>query len=114
MARTLDISFTLFRIKICTITSKIIFVSLRYRVMYLKHTCLFGLVIPIVITVLISCTTTSGYSSTLDNNTVLQAAQKSLDANQKQLVSVSSEPAPSSVQWIHGDSMVQGVGLLGL
>jgi len=81
--------------------------------MYLKYTCLFGLVIPIVITVLISCTTTSGYSSTLENNTVLQAAQKSLDAYQKQLAPVSPEPVPnvvpSAIQQIHGTSFVKGV-----
>ena len=88
---------TLFRIKIRTITSKIIFVSLRYRVMYMKHTCLFWLIIPIVITVLISSTTTSGYSSTLENNPVLQQAQKSLEANQKKLGIVSPEPVPNVV-----------------
>ena len=79
----------------------------------MKHTCLFWLIIPIVITVLISSTTTSGYSSTLENNTVLQQAQRSLEANQKQLATVSPEPVPnavpSAVQGIHGDSMVQGV-----
>ena len=81
--------------------------------MYMKHTCLFWLIIPIVLMVLISSTTTSGYSSTLENNTVLQQAQKSLEANQKKLAPVSPEPVPdvvpSAVQWIHGDSMVDGV-----
>ena len=79
----------------------------------MKHTCLFWLIIPIVITVLISSTTTSGYSSTLENNTVLQQAQRSLDANQKQLPTVSPEPVPnvvpSAVQEIQGTSMVEGV-----
>ena len=104
---------TLFRIKICTITSKIIFVSFRYRVMYMKHTCLFWLIIPIVVMVLISSTTTSGYSSTSENNTVLQQAQRSLEANQKKLATVSPEPVPnvvpSAVQEIKGTSMVDGV-----
>ena len=54
-----------------------------------------------------------GYSSTLENNTVLQQAQKSLDANQKQLLTVSPEPVPnvvpSAVQKIQGTSMVEGV-----
>ena len=79
----------------------------------MKHTCLFWLIIPIILTVLISSTTTSGYSSTLENNTVLQAAEKSLEANQKQLGTGSTQPVPnaipSAVQWIHGDSMVDGV-----
>ena len=75
----------------------------------MKHTCLFLLIIPIVITVLMSSATNSGYSSTLENNTALQAAQKSLDANQEQLATVSSDPPPAAVQWIHGDSMVPGV-----
>jgi hypothetical protein len=81
--------------------------------MYMKHTCLFWLIIPIFITVLISSTTTSGYSSTLDNNTVLQQAQRSLEANQKQFASVTTEPVPSvvptAVQEIQGTSMVDGV-----
>ena len=79
----------------------------------MKHTFLVSLIVPIVITVLISCTATSGYSSTLDNNTVLQQAQKSLDANQKQLATVTPEPVPNVVpsasQGIHGTSVAQGV-----
>ena len=71
--------------------------------MYMKHTCLFWLIIPIVLTVLISSTTTSGYSSTLENNTVLQQAQRSLEANQKKLATVSPEPVPNVVP-----SAVQG------
>ena len=79
----------------------------------MKPTCLFWLIFPIVNTVLISSATTSGYSSSLENNTVLQQAQKSLEENQKKLATVSPEPVPdvvsSAVQWIHGDSMVDGV-----
>ena len=63
----------------------------------MKHTCLFWLIIPIVITVLISSTTTSGFSSTLENNPVLQQAQKSLEENQKKLAPVSPEPVPDVV-----------------
>jgi hypothetical protein len=55
----------------------------------------------------------SVFSSTSENNTVLQQAQRSLEANQKKLAPVSPEPVPdvvpSAVQWIHGDSMVDGV-----
>jgi hypothetical protein len=79
----------------------------------MKHICLFWLIIPIVITVLFSSTTTSGYSSTLENNTVLQQAQKSLEANQKKLAPVTPEPVhnvvPTAVQAIKGTSTVQGV-----
>jgi len=79
----------------------------------MKHTCLFWLVIPVVIPVLLSSTITSVFSSTPENNTVLQQAQRSLDANQKQLATVSPEPVPnvvpSAVQEIHGTSMVEGV-----
>ena len=63
----------------------------------MKHTCLFWLILPIVTTVLISSTTTSGYSSTLDNNTVLQQAQKALEANQKKVAIVSPEPKSVSL-----------------
>lgn len=60
----------------------------------------------------------SVFSSTTENNTVLQHAQKSLEANQKQLTPVSPEPVPnvvpSAVQEIHGDSFVKGVFFTGL
>ena len=78
----------------------------------MKHTCLFWLLIPLavgIMTVLLSPTSVSVFSSTSENNTVLQQAQKSLDANQKQLATVTPKPVPSAVQWIHGTSMVQGV-----
>ena len=80
----------------------------------MKYGCYFSLLLPIgIITVLLSSTSISVFSSTLENNTVLQQAQKSLEANQKKLGTVSPEPVPdvvpSAVQWIHGDSMVNGV-----
>ena len=53
------------------------------------------------------------FSSTSDNNTVIQQAQRSLEANQKKLPTVSPEPVPnvvpSTVQEIKGTSMVKGV-----
>lgn len=79
----------------------------------MKRICLFWLLLPVVITVLLSSTITSVFSSTSEKNTVLQQAQRSLDANQKQLATVSPEPVPnvvpSAVQGIQGTSMVQGV-----
>ena len=81
--------------------------------MYVKDTCLFWLLIPVVITVFLSSISTSVFSSTPENNTVLQQAQKALDANQKQLSTVSPEPVPnvvpSAVQEIKGTSIVDGV-----
>ncbi len=65
--------------------------------------------------VLLSSTCMSVFSSTLENNTVLQQAQKSLEANQKQLATVTLEPVPNAVpvaaavQEIKGTSIVQGV-----
>lgn len=51
----------------------------------------------------------SVFSSTSENNSVLQQAQRSLEANQKQLATVSPEPVPnvvpSAVQEIKGTSM---------
>jgi hypothetical protein len=55
----------------------------------------------------------SVFSSTAENITVLQQAQKSLDANQKQLGVVTPEPVPNvvpaTVQEIKGTSIVEGV-----
>jgi hypothetical protein len=79
----------------------------------MKHTYLFWLLLPGIITVLILSTSISVFSSTSENNTVLQQAERSLEANQKQLATVSPEPVPnvvpSAVQEIHGDSFVKGV-----
>jgi hypothetical protein len=55
----------------------------------------------------------SVFSSTTENNTVLQQAQRSLEANQKQLAPLTPEPVPNvvpaAVQEIKGTSTVQGV-----
>ncbi len=82
----------------------------------MKYACHFWLPIPVavgIITVLLSSTITSVFSSTLENNTVLQQAQRSLEANQKQFATVSPEPVPnvvpSAVQGIQGTSFVKGV-----
>ena len=84
----------------------------------MEHPSLFGLIILFVIMVLITSTTSSGYSSTLENNTVHHQVQRSLEANQKQLASVSTQPVPNAVpstfQEIHGTSMVQGVWFTGV
>jgi hypothetical protein len=53
------------------------------------------------------------FSSTTENNTVLEQAMKSLEANQKKSATVSSEPVPKETQTafqeITGSSMVQEV-----
>jgi len=83
--------------------------------MYMKHLFLLWLLIPVVIAVLFPSTSISVFSSTPENNTVHQQAQRSLEANQKQLATVSTQPAvPSAFQDIHGTSMVQGVWFTGV
>jgi hypothetical protein len=79
----------------------------------MKHIYLFWLLIPIIISLFLLSTNISVFSSTLENNTVLQQAQRSLEANQKKLAPISPEPVPivvpSAVQEIHGSSFVKGV-----
>jgi hypothetical protein len=67
----------------------------------MKHTCLFRLLIPVVI---LSLTITSVFYSTLENHTILQQAQKALDANQKEVATVLPEPVPNVVP-----SAIQGI-----
>ena len=62
--RRITTTGTLFRIKIRIITSKAIFVSVRYRVMHMRRLCLFWSLIPVVITVMLSSSITSVFSST--------------------------------------------------
>jgi len=84
----------------------------------MRCTSLFWSLIPVVIAVLLPTASVSVISSTPENNTVDQQAQRSLEENQKQLATVSSQPAPnavlSSFQDIHGTSMVQGVWFTGV
>ena len=84
----------------------------------MKYTSLFWLLIPVVIAVLLPSASVSVFSSTPENNTVDQQAQRSLEENQKQLATVSSQPAPNAVpsafQDIHGTSKVQGVWFTGV
>ena len=79
----------------------------------MKHTSVLWLLIPVFISVLLSSTITSVFSSTPENNTVLQQAQKALEANQKKSVTASPEPVPNvvpaTVQEIKGISIVEGV-----
>lgn len=86
--------------------------------MYMRHTSLFWLLIPVVLSVLLQSAIVSVFSSTPENNTVDQQAQRSLEANQKPSATVSSQPAPNAVpsvfQDIHGASMVQGVWFTGV
>jgi hypothetical protein len=48
-------------------------------------------------------------SSLTENNTVLSQAQKSLDANQKKITTVTPEPILNDFSGINGTSNVQGV-----
>ena len=84
----------------------------------MRHASLFLLLIPVVIAVLFPTTNISVFSSTPENNTVHQQTQNSMEANQKQLATVSTQPAPNAVsspfQDIHGTSMVQGVWFTGV
>ena len=87
--------------------------------MYMKHFFLLWSLISVgIITVLLSSTSISVFSSTPENNLVFQQAQGSLEQNQKQLATVSHQlvpnEAPSAFQDIHGISMVQGVWFTGV
>jgi hypothetical protein len=78
----------------------------------MTQACLFWL-LTIVITVLLSSKSVSVFSSSTENNTVLEQAEKSLAANQKQSAIVSPEPVPNEIQSafqeITGSSMVEDV-----
>ena len=85
----------------------------------MKHLLFLWSLIPVgIITVLLSSTSISVFSSTPENNLVFQQAQGSLEQNQKQLATVSTQPVPNAVpsafQEIHGASMVQGVWFIGV
>ena len=87
--------------------------------MYMKHLFhLWSLIHVGIITVLLSSTSISVFSSTPENNLVFQQAQGSLEQNQKQLATVSNQLVPNAVpsafQDIHGISMVQGVWFTGV
>ena len=74
---------------------------------YEVHRLLFTTFLAGVTMIMLTLDSNSVFSSTLENNTVLQQAQKSLEANQKKSAIVSPEPVPdvvpSAVQWINGD-----------
>ena len=83
----------------------------------MRYNSLFWLLFPVVMSVLLQSASVSVFSSTPENNTD-QQAQSSLEVNQKQSATVSSQLAPNEVpsafQDIHGTSMVQGVWFTGV
>src|SRR6476620_11443925 len=69
----------------------------RHPRKYMKHLFLLWSLIPVgIITVLLSSNSISVISSTPENNLVFQQAQGSLEQNQKQLATVSTQPVPNA------------------